>query len=77
MSVSMNHFLFAKKYIVFILGSFVVINDIMLYMIPEMAKLFGGIWWTSYFVGTKFDVGYLHLFFIATLFSTFFSGEKT
>lgn len=75
-SVSMNHFLFAKKYIVFILGSFVVINDIMLYMIPEMAKLFGGIWWTSYFVGTKFDVGYLHLFFIATLFSTFFQGKK-
>lgn len=75
-SVSTNQFTIIKKCIVFSLGSFVLINDVMLYLFPELAKIFGGEWWTSFFLGSKFDVGYLHLFFIAALFSTFFQEKS-
>lgn len=75
-SISTNHFMLIKKTIVVSLGSFVLINDVMLYLFPELAKIFGGEWWTSFFLGSKFDVGYLHLFFIAALFSTFFQKKS-
>ena len=71
-TVSTDQFAFAKKSMVIILGIFVIFNDLMMFFFTEMAEHFGGEWWTSFFLGTKFDVGYMHLFFIATLFSAFF-----
>ena len=52
-----------------------IFNDLMMFFFTEMAEHFGGEWWTSFFLGTKFDVGYMHLFFIATLFSAFFQKQ--
>lgn len=74
-TISKNQFSYVKKSIVVILGFFVIVNDIMLFFFSEMAGHFGGEWWTSFFLGTKFDVGYMHLFFIASLFSVFFQKQ--
>lgn len=74
-TIPIAHFTFVKKSIVLILGSFIAINDILLFFFADMAEYFGGEWWTSFFLGTKFDVGYMHLFFIATLFSAFFQKQ--
>ena len=75
-TVSTDQFVFAKKSMVIILGIFVIFNDLMMFFFTEMAEHFGGEWWTSFFLGTKFDVGYMHLFFIATLFSAFFQKQR-
>lgn len=74
-TISINQFTYVKKNIVVILGIFVILNDILLYFFSGMANYFGGEWWTSFLLGTKFDVGYMHLFFIAALFSVFFQKQ--